>query len=72
LLDKQLQASQISSGKPGRKQKNMEQLCPNLSSSGEVTNGAGTLKFTTSFICPKSCIWDEYVLYYPDNELSFT
>jgi hypothetical protein len=27
-------------------------------------------RFTTSFICPKSCVFDNYVLYFPDAELS--
>ena len=70
LMQQYSQANLISGKKP-KKQKDMEQLCPNLSSTGEVTNGADTLRFTTSFICPKSCIWDEYVLYYPDNLLEF-
>ena len=76
LLQKHLialsQAELISGKKPGKKQKDMEQLCPNLNSAGEATQTAATpgLRFTTSFICPKSCIWDEYVLYYPDDLLS--
>lgn len=73
LLQKHLmalsQAELISGKKPGKKQKDMEQLCPNLNSAGEATQVAETLRFTTSFICPKSCIWDEYVLYYPDDLL---
>lgn len=34
-----------------------------------ASNTGDGLRFTTSFICPKSCIWEEYVLYYPDNVL---
>jgi uncharacterized protein YegL len=70
LMQQYSQANLIS-GKPKKQKKDIVQLCPNLSSTGEVTNENENLKFTTSFICPKSCIWDEYVLYYPDNLLEF-
>lgn len=71
-IQNQLQAElQISSGKGGKGgKKDMDKLCPNLTSSGAAVGEQTTLKFTTSFICPKSCIFDDYVLYYPDNVLS--
>lgn len=41
--------------------------CPDIS--GEFgSHGVG--RFTTSFICPKSCIWESYALYYPDDLLN--
>lgn len=57
-------------------QKNIAETCPQLvTSTSSASKGAVDLisesqKFTTSFICPKSCIWSEYTLYFPDNELS--
>ena len=69
-----LNAERISSGKSkkgkGNKNKNksVDALCPNIKN----TDNAPTLRFTTSFICPKHCIWEEdaYSIFYADNLLS--
>jgi len=50
----------------------LAERCPGLKSylDDKKPKPEGVGRFTTSFICPKSCIWDEYVLYYPDDLLT--
>jgi len=72
---KALNAERISSGKgkgKGKgnkgKKEGVEALCPNI----KDTINAPTVRFTTSFICPKHCIWEEdaFSIFYADNLLS--
>lgn len=83
IISEQISANTNKPSKSKKPSSNdFDAICPNLNEHGLPKSQTTSLqssasnkddlhgaRFTTSFICPKSCIWEEYVLYYPDNLL---